>query len=108
VVLGVAQRQAVLMTHRGGTAVLTGCAPLGAEVSIPQIPLAIQGRTVVSSQNGRVRMHHDIPHYVRILEDGRIDASLVVTGEYRLEEINEVLAGAREHRLVTGLIVPAA
>ncbi len=103
-----AQRQAVLMTHRGGTAVLTGCAPLGAELSIPQIPLAIQGRTVVSSQNGRVRMHHDIPRYVRMLEDGRIDASLVVTGEYRLEEINEVLAGAREHRLVTGLIVPAA
>jgi S-(hydroxymethyl)glutathione dehydrogenase/alcohol dehydrogenase len=102
----VAQRQSVLMTHRGGTAVLTGCAPLGTEVTFPQVPLAIQGRTVVSSQNGRVRMHHDIPRYVQMLEDGRIDASIVVTAEFGLDDINEALEACREHRTVTGVIVP--
>jgi S-(hydroxymethyl)glutathione dehydrogenase/alcohol dehydrogenase len=103
-----AQRQAVLMTHRGGTAVLTGCEPLGAELSLPQVPIALHGRTVVSSQNGRVRMHHDIPRFVRMLEDGRLDASLVVSAEFTLDEIDEAKEAAREHRTVIGVIVPGA
>jgi S-(hydroxymethyl)glutathione dehydrogenase/alcohol dehydrogenase len=65
-----AQRQAILMTHRGGTTVLTGCEPLGAELHLPQVPMALHGRTIVSSQNGRVRMRSDIPRYVRMLEGG--------------------------------------
>jgi S-(hydroxymethyl)glutathione dehydrogenase / alcohol dehydrogenase len=101
-----AQRQAVLMTHRGGTVVLTGCEPLGAELSLPQVPIALHGRTVVSSQNGRVRMHHDIPRFVRMLEDGRLDASLVVSAEYTLDEITEAKEAARAHRTVIGVVVP--
>lgn len=101
-----AQRQAVLMTHRGGTAVLTGCEPLGAELSLPQVPAALHGRTVVSSQNGRVRMHHDIPRYVRMLEDGRLDASLVVSAEFALDQVEEAMEAARTHRTVIGVIVP--
>jgi S-(hydroxymethyl)glutathione dehydrogenase / alcohol dehydrogenase len=103
----VAQRQAILMSHRGGTAVLTGCEPLGAELVLPQVPMALHGRTVVSSQNGRVRMHSDIPRYVRMLEDGRLDASFIVTGEYSLAQINEAIADSRDHRSVSGVIVPS-
>jgi S-(hydroxymethyl)glutathione dehydrogenase/alcohol dehydrogenase len=101
-----AQRQAVLMTHRGGTTVLTGCEPLGAELSLPQVPVALHGRTVVSSQNGRVRMHHDIPRYVRMLEDGRLDASLVISAEFALDQVEEAKEAARTHRTVIGVIVP--
>ncbi|OZM81351.1 zinc-binding dehydrogenase [Pseudonocardia sp. MH-G8] len=103
-----AQRQAILMTHRGGTAVLTGCEPLGAELNLPQVPMALQGRAVLSSQNGRVRMHHDIPRYVRMLEDGRLDASLVVSAEFALEDVERVREASRTHRVVTGVIVPGA
>jgi Zn-dependent alcohol dehydrogenase len=44
--------------------------------------VVVHGRTIVSSQNGRVRMRHDIPRYVRMLEEGLVDSSLVVTGRY--------------------------
>jgi Zn-dependent alcohol dehydrogenase len=94
------------MTHRGGTTVLTGCEPLGAELSLPQVPAALHGRTIVSSQNGRVRMHHDIPRFVSMLEDGRLDASLLGPTEFTLDEIEEAKEAARAHRTVIGVIVP--
>lgn len=101
-----AQRQAMLMAHRGGTVVVTGCAPLGSEVVLPQVAFALQGRALLSSQNGRVRMHHDIPRFVRMLEDGRLDPSGILSHRFALDEINEALEAARSHRVVTGVIVP--
>jgi S-(hydroxymethyl)glutathione dehydrogenase/alcohol dehydrogenase len=51
-------------------------------------------------------MHRDIPRYVRMLEDGRLDVSIVVTAEFGLDEINAALEACREHRAVTGVVVP--
>ncbi|MFC5946849.1 zinc-binding dehydrogenase [Pseudonocardia lutea] len=101
-----AQRDALLMTHRAGTVVLTGCAPTGSQVVFPQVPLAIQGRAVLSSQNGNVRMHHDIPRYVRLLEEGRIDPTPILTRTYKLEQINDSLADSRDLRGVTTVLIP--
>ncbi|MDQ1042395.1 zinc-binding dehydrogenase [Streptomyces sp. V4I2] len=102
-----AQTQALLMTRRAGTVVLTGVAPLGTVVTVPQIEYAIHGRTVLGCQNGRVRMRRDIPAYVRMLEDDRLDAGPLITARYALEDINEALTASADHNDLSGLVIPA-
>jgi S-(hydroxymethyl)glutathione dehydrogenase/alcohol dehydrogenase len=101
-----AQEQALTTARRAGTIVLTGVERLGATVTYPQFELALQGRRVLSCQNGNVRMRRDLPLFVAMLEDGRLDAEPIITTRYPLEGINEALAASGEKRDLTGVIVP--
>ena len=101
-----AQEQALTTARRAGTIVLTGVERLGATITYPQFELALQGRRVLSCQNGNVRMRRDLPLFVGMLEDGRLDAEPIITTRYPLDEINEALAASAEKRDLTGVIVP--
>ncbi|HEY7623238.1 MAG TPA: hypothetical protein VH834_25915, partial [Solirubrobacteraceae bacterium] len=72
----------------------------------PQMALALQGRRLFSCQNGNVRMRRDLPLFVSMLEDGRLDATAIITARYGLDEINDALAASAEKRDLTGVIVP--
>ena len=85
---------------------LTGVERLGATVSFSQFELALQGRRVMSCQNGNVRMRRDLPLLVGMLEDGRLDAEPIITSRYGLDDINEALAASADKRDLTGVIVP--
>lgn len=102
-----AQQQAFLMSHRAGTVVATGAAPLGATVVLPQVELTIQGRRLLSCQNGNTRMRRDIPRYLRMLEEGWLDAGPIITGRYPLAEVNAAVEASRVHRDLSGVIIPA-
>ena len=101
-----AQEQALTTARRAGTIVLTGVERLGATITYPQFELALQGRRVLSCQNGNVRMRRDLPLFVGMLEDGRLDADPIITTRYPLDGINEALAASAEKRDLTGVIVP--
>jgi S-(hydroxymethyl)glutathione dehydrogenase / alcohol dehydrogenase len=101
-----AQEQALTTARRAGTIVLTGVERLGATITYPQFELALQGRRVLSCQNGNVRMRRDLPLFVGMLEDGRLDADPIITTRYPLDGINEALAASGEKRDLTGVIVP--
>ena len=77
-----AQEQALTTARRAGTIVLTGVERLGATITYPQFELALQGRRVLSCQNGNVRMRRDLPLFVGMLEDGRLDAEPIITSRY--------------------------
>jgi S-(hydroxymethyl)glutathione dehydrogenase/alcohol dehydrogenase len=102
-----AQVQAFLMTRRAGVVVPTSISRLDATVTLPQWEFAIRGRDIRSCQNGRVRMGRDIPRFVRMLEDGVIDAAPIVSKLYPLDEINDALAAAERRENLTGVIVPS-
>jgi S-(hydroxymethyl)glutathione dehydrogenase / alcohol dehydrogenase len=99
------QVQAFLMTRRGGVVVPTSISRLDATVTLPQFEFAIRGRDIRSCQNGRVRMRRDIPRFVRMLEDGLVDATPIITSRYALDEINETLAASEERRDLSGVLV---
>jgi S-(hydroxymethyl)glutathione dehydrogenase/alcohol dehydrogenase len=101
-----AQEQALTTARRAGTVVLTGVERLGATVTYPQFELALQGRRLLSCQNGNVRMRRDLPLFVSLLEQGRLDAGPIITSRYDLEGINDALAASAEKRDLTGVIVP--
>ena len=85
---------------------LTGVERLGATITYPQFELALQGRRLLSCQNGNVRMRRDLPLFVSLLEDGRLDAGPIITTRYPLDGINDALAASAEKRDLSGVIVP--
>lgn len=101
-----AQEQAFAMAARAGTVVFTGVFSQQATVTLNQVEAALRGRALLSCQNGRCRMRRDIPRYVELLETGAVQAGPIITGRYRLEEINEALEASAARRGLTGVIVP--
>ncbi len=101
-----AQQQALTTARRAGTIVSTGVERLGATITYPQFELALQGGRVLSCQNGSVRTRRDLPLFVGMLEDGRLDGDPIITTRYPLDGMNEALAASGEKRDLTGVIVP--
>jgi S-(hydroxymethyl)glutathione dehydrogenase/alcohol dehydrogenase len=106
--LASAQTQAILMSRRAGTVVLTSVERGDATVTVPQVAIAVQSRAILSAQNGNVRMRHDLPRFIRMLEDGWVTAEPIITRRYSLDEINDALHASAEKRDLSGVIVPNA
>jgi S-(hydroxymethyl)glutathione dehydrogenase/alcohol dehydrogenase len=101
-----ATRDAVLMSRRAGTVVLSSVQSATAEVTLPQVAISVQSRAIISTQNGNVRMRADIPRFARMMEDGLVTAEPIVTTRYALDDINEALHASDEKRDLSGVIVP--
>ena len=89
--LASAQTQALLLSRRAGRVVLTSIERGDATVTFPQVALAVQSREVISAQNGKVRMRHDLPRFIRMMEDGLVTPEPIITSEYTLDQINDAL-----------------
>jgi Zn-dependent alcohol dehydrogenase len=100
-----AQVAAIAMARRAGTVVLTGLESLAATLSVSQVDLALRGKTVRSCQNGMVRMRRDLPRFVRMIEQGLVDAAPIITSRYRLDDIEQARAASDARRDLTGVIV---
>jgi S-(hydroxymethyl)glutathione dehydrogenase / alcohol dehydrogenase len=101
-----AVRDAVLMSRRAGTVVLSSVQSATAEVTLPQVAIGVQSRAIISTQNGNVRMRADLPRFIRMMEDGIVTAEPIVTTRYALDDINEALHASDEKRDLSGVIVP--
>jgi S-(hydroxymethyl)glutathione dehydrogenase/alcohol dehydrogenase len=104
--LASAQTQALLLSRRAGRVVLTSIERGDATVTFPQVALAVQSREIISAQNGRVRMRHDLPRFIRMMEDGLVNPEPIITSTYALDQINDALEASMEKRDLSGVIVP--
>ena len=75
-------------------------------MTLPQVIVAAQSRRILSAQNGNCRMRHDLPRFIRMMEDGWVDPEAIVTKRYTLDEINDALEASAEKRDLSGVIVP--
>jgi S-(hydroxymethyl)glutathione dehydrogenase/alcohol dehydrogenase len=99
--------QAFTMARKAGTVVLTGVETLTSTITFSSIELALRGKDVRSSQNGRVRMGRDIPRFVRMIEEGLVDPLPLISTVYTLEGINEAARAADAHEDLSGVIAMA-
>jgi Zn-dependent alcohol dehydrogenase len=100
------QRDAVAMSRRGGTVVLTSVERADQEVSFPQVAVAVQSRAILSAQNGHVRMRYHLPIYIRMMEDGLLDPEAIATNTYRLDEIDMALQASVDKTDLSGVLLP--
>ena len=99
-----AVQQAVMMSRRAGTVVLTGVQQFEASINLPQLALAIHGRRILACQNGQSIMDRDIPLCLNLLETGQYRAGPLVTAEYPLSKINEAMYASGELRDLSGVL----
>ena len=80
--------QAFAMTRRGGTVTVVGLVPAGSRVSVPTDDLFYERRlqgSVMGSNDFKV----DVPRYIGLYLDGRLNLDDMVSQRIQLEAINE-------------------
>ena len=77
-----------------GRVILVGVPRQGSTVSLNTFPLHF-GKILTGSHGGESEPARDIPRYLRLLEQGRIQQHLLVTARYPLEEINAAIQEMR-------------
>lgn len=99
-------RQAYDAVRKGGTAVIVGMAPTGAEISIPG---TIPGdeKTVKGSFYGSPRVSLDFPRLVDFYMQGKLKLDQIISRRYKFEEINEAFAALARGDNARGVIVMA-
>lgn len=82
---------------RGGTAVLVGV-PM-TEVTLSAIDVLLNEKAFVGSIGGSCVPDRDFPRFVDWFERGELDLDAMVTGRYRLEDINDATAELEAGRI---------
>lgn len=81
-----------------GRTVLVGVPPKESSVSLYTLPLHFE-KSIVGSHGGESRPDIDIPRYVRLCQDGKLDLSPVIGRRYGLEQVNEAIDDMRHGRI---------
>lgn len=92
------------MTRRGGVLVPTSMDSRSATVTWPQIPLALHGRQIRSSQSGGGFLHRDVPRIARLIESGALVAEPFISGVYSLDDINRAADDVYARRVINAII----
>ncbi|WP_102107493.1 zinc-binding dehydrogenase [Oceaniglobus roseus] len=92
---------------RGGKVVMVGMPHSGAMASYEPVMLAATGQGMVGSKMGDVVIQRDIPWMVDLYRQGRLKLDELISGRWRLDQINEAIAdtktgGARRNVIVFG------
>jgi S-(hydroxymethyl)glutathione dehydrogenase/alcohol dehydrogenase len=82
-----AAAQAFEMTRNGGTAVIVGMMPLGAEVKLNGLGFLME-KKAIGCMYGSTRFREHMPKLVDLFLKGRIDLSSLVSQRLKLDEVN--------------------
>jgi alcohol dehydrogenase len=93
------------ITRRGGSTVTAGLAPPTAMLSLPQVSLVAEERTIRGSYIGTCVPARDVPAYIGLYRAGRLPVNRLMSGELRLEDINVGFDRLREGKALRQLVV---
>lgn len=88
----------------GGRVILVGLPPVSAQIPLRIASIVRNGITIIGNYGGRPRI--DMPRLLELVRTGKYDPSKLVTGKYKLEEINEAVKLLEEGEAIRSLIVP--
>ena len=83
------------LTHAQGRVILVGVPRQGSNVSLHTLPLHF-GKLLTGSHGGESQPARDIPRYLRLLQQGRLQLDRLVSGRYPLLQINTAIAAMRD------------
>ncbi|GAY14869.1 Zn-dependent alcohol dehydrogenase [Mycobacterium sp. shizuoka-1] len=98
-------RDALTLTRKGGTCVLTGMAPAGALPVLLDIQdLVLMNKTLCGTVFGSCNPRSEIPLLAALYTSGQLRLDEMVTRRYRLDDINAAFDDLLGGRLVRGVI----
>ena len=89
----------------GGRVVAVGMPHSGAMATYEPVVTAFTGTGVIGSRMGDIVLARDIPWMVDLWRQGRLELGALITGRWRLDQINEAIADTREGRARRNVIV---
>ncbi len=92
------------ITRRGGTTVTAGLTPPGAMLSLPQVSLVAEERTIKGSYIGTCVPVRDVPNYIALYRRGRLPVDRLMSGVLSLDEINAGFDRLHEGKAVRQII----
>ena len=100
-----AVEQGLTCLRRGGTLVLVGMPPSGVTFDVVAVDLAYHAKRIVGSRMGSTVLARAVPELVELYEQGRLKLDELISGRYRLEQINEAIAAAGDGAMLRNVIV---
>ena len=86
---------AAALLAAGGAVVVVGMPPSGSVVSYDPTTLAAMNQRILGSRMGQTVLARDIPWLIEAWRAGRLKLGPLISGRFRLEEINAAMADAR-------------
>lgn len=83
------------LSQAQGRIILVGVPRLGSTVSLNTLPLHF-GKIITGSHGGESQPEYDIPRYLRLMKQGRLDLERVVSDRYQLKDINLAIGAIRD------------
>jgi len=97
--------QAPRYLGRGGKAIIIGMPHSGAMSSYEPVMLAALGQGMVGSKMGDVVIQRDIPWMIDLYEQGRLKLDELISGRWKLDQINEAIADTKTGSAKRNVIV---
>ena len=88
----------------GGRVILVGLPPVTAQIPFRVASIVRNGITIKGNYGGRPRV--DMPRLLELVRLGKYDPTKLVTGKFKLEEINEAVKLLEEGEAIRSLIIP--
>ncbi|ARM75048.1 zinc-binding dehydrogenase [Acidianus manzaensis] len=88
----------------GGRVILVGLPPVSAEIPFKVANIVRNGITIIGNYGGRPRV--DMPRLLDLVKLGKYDPTKLVTGKFKLEEINEAVKLLNQGEAIRSLIIP--
>ena len=95
---------ALRLTRKAGTCVLTGMAVQGTRTSIDPQDMMLMNKTLCGTVFGSCNPRTDIPLLATLYDAGRLQLDEMITKRYRLDDLNEAYADLARGELIRGVI----
>ncbi len=96
---------AMKIMRRGGALVVVGMPANGVATPLELGYLAAAGQRILGSKMGSIRPREDIPEMVRLYEEGQLMLAEMISGRYRLEQINDAIDDFRAGNAIRNVVV---
>jgi S-(hydroxymethyl)glutathione dehydrogenase/alcohol dehydrogenase len=97
--------QAFEMLRIGGTATLIGIVGPGVTIEIPVLPFISDERRLQGSNMGSNRFRLDVPYYLDLYEQGRLELDALISNRIGLDDVNKGYADLRTGELARSVIL---
>jgi S-(hydroxymethyl)glutathione dehydrogenase/alcohol dehydrogenase len=90
---------------RGGKAIIIGMPHSGQTASYEPVMMAAVGQGLIGSKMGDVVIQRDIPWMIDLYEQGRLKLDELISGRWKLDQINEAIADTKTGSAKRNVIV---
>ncbi len=97
--------QAFDLMKRNGNVVIVGMPASGVTTAFDPSSLAAYGQRILGSKMGSARIQIDVPKIIELYRQGRLKLDELISGRYRLDQINEAIASVRQGQALRNVIV---